>query len=181
MSEQKFPLGWDAERTKRLIEHYDQLLKESPMAITLAEHCVYTIVQGGQLATAARTGGSVTFPEGRTWKTGLRLWRHAQAEGEAFAVLFGDATDCSRLEYWGLITEIELVDEGTSYTVECIRKLTADDHKPQELVLQSSGKRIAPGFIKPYAICRTPDFLVGEVEKSQRPKRRKQPRRGGSQ
>ena len=28
MSEQKFPPGWDAERTKRLIEHNDQLSED---------------------------------------------------------------------------------------------------------------------------------------------------------
>ena len=30
---------------------------------------------------------------------------------------------------------------------------------PQELVLRSSGKKIAPGFIRPYAICETPPFV----------------------
>ena len=32
-------------------------------------------------------------------------------------------------------------------------------HAPQELVLRSSGKKIAPGFIRPYAICETPPFV----------------------
>ncbi len=173
MSEKKFPPGWDAQRTKRLIEHYDQLHKEPPMGDTLAEHCVYTIVKGDELAAKAQQGGNATFRESKKWATGYRLWQQAQAAGVSFPVLLGNATDCSRMEYWALLTEIVLTDAGTSYTVDCVRKLTADDHEPQELELRSSGKRIAAGFIKPYAICRTPDFLVSEFEKSQQPKQRK--------
>lgn len=32
MSEQKFPPGWDDERTKRLIEHYDNMTEDELVA-----------------------------------------------------------------------------------------------------------------------------------------------------
>jgi hypothetical protein len=41
-------------------------------------------------------------------------------------------------------------------------------HSPQDLLLKSTGKAIAPNFIKPYAICRTPSFL-GKVALTSRP------------
>lgn len=142
------------------------------MAITLAEHCVYTIVQGDKLETKTPQGGKVTFIESKKWVTGFRLWQQAMAADACFPLLLGNATDCSRLEYWGLLTKIVLTDAGTSYTVDDVREFTVS-HKPQELTLRSSGKCIAPGFIKPYAICLTPDFLVDEFTKSLQPKRRK--------
>jgi hypothetical protein len=33
---------------------------------------------------------------------------------------------------------------------------------PQHLTLLSSGRKIAPAFIRPYALCRTPRFLKAE-------------------
>ena len=32
MTEQRFPAGWDAERVKRLIEHYDTLSEDEQVA-----------------------------------------------------------------------------------------------------------------------------------------------------
>jgi hypothetical protein len=72
--------------------------------------------------------------------------------------LLGDATDCSRLEYWGLLAGVEIEDEATRFTIDRVRPLPGS-HTPQELVLRSTGEHIAPNFISPYAICRTPEFL----------------------
>ena len=74
-------------------------------------------------------------------------------------VLLGDATDCSRLLYWGILTEIVISEEGTQFTVDRVRRLKAR-RSPQNLTLRKTGQRIAPGFIKPYAICRTPAFVA---------------------
>jgi hypothetical protein len=73
-------------------------------------------------------------------------------------ILFGAAEDCSRLIYWGVLTKIRRVSTGTEYTVERISKIKGS-HSPQELVLKSTHKTIAPGFIRPYAICETPAFI----------------------
>lgn len=128
------------------------------MATMFSEHCVYTIVHPDLLAEAAVHRGPVTFAEAKPWVTGRQLWQQAQASGVGFPVLLGDATDCSRLGHWGLLTAVEFEGEGTQFTVDLVRSLTGT-HSPQELVLRSSGERIAPNFIRPYAICRTPSFL----------------------
>lgn len=122
---------------------------------------IYTIVHPDKLAAAATKAEASSFRERKPWITGRRLWREAEASGAAIHVLFGDATDCSRLVYWGVLTKV-LVDKKTKttqYFVKQVRKLK-NGHTPQELVLSSSGKRIAPNFIYPYAICRTPPFLL---------------------
>jgi hypothetical protein len=128
------------------------------MATQLREHCVYTIAHTDRLAEAARRGGPAPFHESSAWVTGRQLWQQAQAAGFGFPILLGDATDCSKLVYWGLLTEVEIEGNSTRYTVDRLRPLPGE-HTPQELVLRSTGKRIAPNYIRPYAICRTPAFL----------------------
>ena len=125
---------------------------------TLSDECIYTIVHRDSLAVAARKGGPASFPEHRAWTTGHRLWQEAKDKGTAMPILLGDAADCSRLLYWGLLIDVETGHGWTSYTVDCIRPLRGR-HTPQELVLRSTGQHIAPYFIRPYAICRTPKFL----------------------
>lgn len=124
----------------------------------LTEYCVYTIKDPTLLADAASSGVSVTFSESKRWVTGHSLWKEAESENLAMPVLIGDAADCSRLLYWGLLTKVELTESGTNFTVDRVRQLDKL-HTPQELELRSTGELIADNFIRPYAICKTPDFL----------------------
>jgi hypothetical protein len=119
---------------------------------------IYTIAQGQQLAEDARSGGPVTYTEKKAWAKGFELWQKAKAEGSVIPILFGDATDCSRLEYWGMLTNMERNGKSTRYTIDRVRTLQGQ-HKPQDLILRSTGKHIAPNFIRSYAICNTPSFL----------------------
>jgi hypothetical protein len=129
------------------------------MAKALSEHCVYTILHIGKLAKAARQGSPSHFRESKAWVTGRRLWQQAQAAGVGFPILLGDATGCRGLEYWGLLSAVKIKGEATHFTVDRVRRLRGT-HTPQNLVLRSTGKHIAPNFIRPYAICRTPAFLT---------------------
>jgi hypothetical protein len=128
------------------------------MAQALAEHCVYTIVHSELLADAHRQGGAATFREAKPRVTRLKLWRKAQKAGVGMPVLLGDAADTNELLYWGVLTRLEVTDAGTSFTLDRLRRLPGG-HTPQELVLRSTGNHIAPNFIRPYAICETPDFV----------------------
>ncbi|MBI5761311.1 MAG: hypothetical protein HZA46_22600 [Planctomycetales bacterium] len=128
------------------------------MPQTLFQYCVYAIVQGERLAIAAARGKPVTFQEERAWVTGKVLLEDAQVENLVVPVLLGDATDCRRLAYWGLLTKVQVAEKSTHYTVDRVRELD-EEHSPQELFLRSSSRKIAAGFIKSYAICVTPDFL----------------------
>ena len=125
---------------------------------SLSDNCIYTIADAKGLAKAAIGGGAVSFAEKKAWVTGFSLWQAAAAAHLQMPVLFADATDCSRLLYWGLLEKIQIERDGTKYSVDRIRKLKGS-HRPQELVLRSTRKTIAPGFIRPYAICVTPTFL----------------------
>jgi hypothetical protein len=124
-----------------------------------SDYCIYTIVHRDRLARAARKGGCVTFREGRRWVTGHQLWREAKHAGTVMPVLLADAAWCSRLLYWGVLTAVKPSGAGTTFTVDRLRKFLRP-RRTQELVLRSKCRHIAPHFIKPYAICRTPRFVI---------------------
>ena len=128
------------------------------MSQTFSDFCIYTIVHGELLEEAARKGGSKLFSEGKPWVTGYNLWLKSKKDGTKMPVLLGDAVNCDILLYWGILTKVQLKGKGTRFTVDRVRELE-EIHSPQELVLRSTGKRIAPNFIRPYAICFTPSFL----------------------
>jgi len=127
---------------------------------SIADSCVYTIVDGKELDRRFNKREASPFKEKKRWVTAGKKWLKGRSENMSMPVLFGDAAHCSRLLYWGLLTDLEVQDDGTSFTVDYLRKLNGR-RKTQDLVLQSTGKKIAPGFIKPYAICYTPQFLKG--------------------
>jgi hypothetical protein len=137
--------------------------RSGDMAQELSDSCIYTIVSAKTLAKASARGGAATFTEKKAWVTGYDLWQKAVAQNLGMPILFADAADCSRLLCWGLLTRVQFDDRtSTNYTVDRVRKLSGR-HSPQELLLRSTGKRIAPGFIRPYAICVTPSFLEGRA------------------
>lgn len=123
-----------------------------------SEFCIYTIANQARLVAVGSKRGKGSFREGKPWVTGRRLFSEAQRQQLRMPVLFGDATDCRRLCHWGILTSIRIGPDGTRYAVEDLRQFTRR-RSPQELTLRSTGERIAAGFIRPYAICRTPQFL----------------------
>jgi hypothetical protein len=129
------------------------------MQQVLFEFSVYTIVHRDKLAKAASTSGATKFSEAKVWRNGYDLWSKAKGAGAVMPVVFADAMDCSRLLYWGLLTNIVIEDKITRYSVEHMRRIKGR-HSPQELLLKSTNKAIAPNFIRPYAICQTPSFLA---------------------
>jgi len=125
---------------------------------SLTKDCVYTIVQGSQLDSLFENGLEVHREERKPWVAAEKMFHDARAANKGLPVLFGDAAHCSRLLYWGLLTDIHVQDGVTSFVVDRLRKI-GGKNKTQELVLRSSQRKIAPNFIKPYAICVTPHFL----------------------
>lgn len=139
-----------------------ELIREAagePTTVPLAAECVYTIVHGNDLKRIAdEKGGAGEQAEGKPWKSAARQLQQAQRRGEVLPVVFADSTDCSRLIYWAQLDSIALNEAGTTYEFSKLRRIRGR-HAPQELVLTSSGEPIAPHFIRPYALVRTPSFL----------------------
>lgn len=125
----------------------------------LSPSCIYTIAHLDKLRALEARGGSGTLKEAKPWTSGRKLLERAREAKLDLPILFADATDCSQLLYWAVITSIKLTTDGTTYSFERLRSLPGN-RTPQKLVLLSTGKKIAPGYIRPYALCRTPPFLL---------------------
>ena len=74
----------------------------------ISEFCIYTIAHKDVLSEAHRKGGFATFAEAKRWTAGYGLWRKAEKSGHRMPILIGDTTDCSRLLYWGVLTQMEI-------------------------------------------------------------------------
>jgi len=131
--------------------------------MNLAEQCVYTIVSRDILDEYAHDQAPLTRAERKSWKTAKRLLDEATSKSLHLPIVLADAKDCSRLLYWGLLVDLKFIGGDTSYTVDRLRPFRGE-HVTQELVLLSTKKTIAPRFIRPYALCVTPQFLDDSPE-----------------
>ena len=75
-------------------------------------------------------------------------------------VVFADEGKIGHLLNWGILTSVEINEKTkkTSYSFKQIRKIKGA-YRPQDLRLKSTGKKIAKGFIRPYAVCKELPFL----------------------
>jgi hypothetical protein len=129
-----------------------------PAKNPLAAQSVYTIAHPDTLAALVGRRGSHPLPSGRLWVAARELLHETLLTKQRVPIIFGDATDCSRIVYAGLLDDVTVNDDDTDFMVSHIRPIRSG-RRPQDLTLQSTGRRIKPGFIKSYAICRTPGFL----------------------
>jgi hypothetical protein len=133
-------------------------MASKPASPLLFKFSIYTIVLEDKLKAAVEND-LTTFQEGQAWTSGSRLLAEAKEAGEDMPVVFADAADCSRLLYWGILTDVVVKDNTTQYSVKSVQEINGQ-HSPQELLLKSTGNKIRPNFIRPYAICETPLFLA---------------------
>jgi hypothetical protein len=129
----------------------------------IAETCVYTIVHTDRLKAAYAAGGQGTFEEGRRWVTARRLLAVARDEGRRVPVLFAAAEHTADLIYFGWLDGVMLGAVGagpaTTFRVSGLRPLPKPHPMKTSLVVASTGKHIPASHIRPYVLCRTPEFL----------------------
>jgi hypothetical protein len=131
-------------------------LERNHMGKRLHSYCIYTTVSPKKLKAV---DGEIT--ESKTWRTGLSLLQKARDAGEDLAIVFSDAvSDCEALVAWAIVSDIQTNDGITKCTFEKRKNLPRGKHLTQELRLRSTGRNIAPGFIRPYALCHTPAYLA---------------------
>jgi hypothetical protein len=126
--------------------------------MSLAPDAVYTILHPEWLDEIAKSAQPARLRETKRWVTAKVLFDEARERGEEMAILFADAAnDCSKLLYWSKLCTLEVDETGTSYTMTELRPLRG--RRTQELVLRSTNKMIAEGYLRPYAVVRTPSFI----------------------
>lgn len=128
----------------------------------LSPFCIYTIRQSGELHEISKNGGAAELTEGKPWTEAKKLLGKAQRDNLWMPILFAAAEKTEKLIYYAELTNITPRRNGTTYS---FTRLTLIDGRFPEtrLTLKSTGRRIHPNFIKPYAICHTPTFLKNLV------------------
>jgi len=127
----------------------------------LAEHAVYTIAHPESLQPLLKQRGPIPRHQTKRWVTADALFQKALCAGQDMAIVFGDATHCTRLKFWGLISSLHVREDGTDFEVTDLKPLHGK--RTQQLVLRSTQRHIAPGFIRPYAIVECPSFLRNQA------------------
>ena len=123
--------------------------------------CVYTILHSNRLKSLFRQGGSAELTEKKKWATAASLFLSATQNNEAFYVLYAPAEAIWELIYFAKIKSIKTTPEGeTIYEIENLTPIPKPRPNKTMLIVSSTGKPMNENFIRPYAICRTPEFLT---------------------
>jgi hypothetical protein len=125
--------------------------------LKLYHECIYTIVHRDKLDGVPPTK-SLSLCEGTRWTRGVRILEAAQREGSVVAVLFADACDCSELTHAALLKSARIEEKDSHIRIAAVIPIPRG-RRPQELVSLGTGRTIAPGYIRPYVPCETPDWL----------------------
>lgn len=131
------------------------------MAVQLDDSCVYTIATPERLLEASKF--QMPLHESKRWVGAAEYLKNAHNAGRELPIVFADSRDCSKLIAWSVLRSVAISPKETHYTIG--RLWAVPRSRPQNLQLLNSKKHIAEGFIRPYALCKTPDFLRVESRK----------------
>lgn len=138
-------------------------MSEKRTTAGISETCVYTIVHTDALVSACEAGGVATFHEGRRWVTAKRLLAVTREQGLRVSVVFAAAEYTADLIYFGWLEAVVLGAAGagppTTFRVSGLQPLRKPRPKKTSLVVASTGKPIPASHIRPYVLCRTPEFV----------------------
>ena len=124
--------------------------------------CIYSMLHSAKLHTQAKMSGAHVLIENKAWTTGRLLWDRAHRSGELMPLVLSAAEgDTGDIIYWAVIDDITLGEESRTTTCTYSNLRTITPPKPKSsLRLRSKGRPLSEDFIRPYAICHTPDFLA---------------------
>ncbi|MBN2487471.1 MAG: hypothetical protein JXA98_00415 [Methanosarcinaceae archaeon] len=109
-------------------------------------------------------GGTGTFSEKKKWKTGYSLFLEAKENKTRMPIIFSAADENNELIYFAFLESIYIEEKKTNvfettYSLSDLTEMKVAKSL-SSLVLRSSSKPLSDNYIRPYAICHTPDFLV---------------------
>lgn len=123
---------------------------------------IYTVVKSERLDKMYRSGVA-KFEEGARWVSATKLLAKAKATGRTLPIVFADAKEIWDLIYRGTIKSISPIvdpkDKRTRIVVTGLTPFRGRRRNKTDLIVLSTGRPIPPSNIRPYRLCRTPDFL----------------------
>jgi len=125
--------------------------------------CIYTILHSDKLEHFCRDGGIGKFTENKKCTATLALWERAENAHEQLRLMFAAAQSVSRLIYWAVITNLRpglsTKPDSTPISFTGLKPIGGKPHLDSSLRLRSTRKQLSDNFIRPYAICYTPNSL----------------------
>ncbi len=120
--------------------------------------CVSTIVEKKTLKQfEAKGSGQIT--ENSPWITGAALLQDAVKIGAEMPVIFSDAAhDTETLLYWAVLRRIDIAGQQTVVSFDKFSRVLGKRRR-SDLTRRSPRKQIKRNYIRPYAICETPEWL----------------------
>jgi hypothetical protein len=122
----------------------------------LSDQCIYTIRHSDELLAAYSQGGSSTWTENKRWTQAQRLLEEGQGD---VPIVFAPAEGTRRLFAWALLDRVK-ARSSTEYSFSAMR-FFPEGRRPLKTSLHKAhgGQPLSADFIRPYAICITPDYL----------------------
>lgn len=118
------------------------------MSLKIASACIYTIVHSKTLDDLASKGGSHHLSEKKSWITGKKLLKEAQAKGETMFIVFTPAERCYEVIYFAeLQNVVTFPDKTTTFFFKNMRKTEEPRPLKEELVVLETGETIHPKHI----------------------------------
>jgi hypothetical protein len=159
--QRNFSLGFNRIRSAVVAAQLQRYLStNNPLGIH--NICVYAIRHGDALDEDWRSGGASSFVEHRNWNRAAKELALATQNGSVLPVVFSDARATRDLIFRAQIDDIQLSsgdgNPQTTILASHLEKFAQPPRKTQ-LVLANTGARIPAGYIRSYAICRTPQWL----------------------
>ena len=143
----------------------------------ISEFCIYTMRKRDNLEYNYLKDKSGTFSEKKIWRTGYAIFQQAVEENKKMPVLFSAADENATLIYFAFLESIKIRDSETTYSFYDLNKI--DEPKLlSSLRLRKSQRWLSDNFIRPYAICYTPDFLIELKQKEGFPQIKKTKKMG---
>lgn len=130
---------------------YDQVMAQ------LSDFSIYTMRHSKTLGSQCEKRGQHILTERKRWVSGDKLFDYAMAAGHRMPLLLSGAEADTGVIFWALIDELA-VNGVTNCRYSELRRV--EPARPlSSLILKSTGKAMSDDYIRPYAICRTPDWL----------------------
>ncbi|MBI4937195.1 MAG: HNH endonuclease [Nitrosomonadales bacterium] len=129
------------------------------------DKCVYTIVSSDVIKNAANNDSEGHFTEGKSWVKALELFKQTELEDKLFFLLLADAAHIRGVEWIAQVVGIEILPDGsTKISFAGLHPL--EEIRPRsDLQLLSTGEAMSNSYIRPYALCLTPDFVYEDTVK----------------
>jgi len=129
---------------------------------SLYKKSVYTIRHSSELKGVYEKDGAGSFVERKNWATAVTLLKEATKANQRLPLLLAHSESIDGVRYWARIRSLSIDDNGhTTVKYSDLTKIPLGVPLSQ-LILVNSNRPLRDDFIRPYAICHTPDFLVSE-------------------